>query len=190
VENRRPTRAEATDVANAVWEGTDAVMLSEETSIGKFPSNAVKAMALIASEAEKRMPILPSRQVEGKRALFQTIVMSQAAHLLADRLKAKAIVAPTRSGQTALYISKERPDAQILAPTTDEVIARRMSLYWGVRPMIMPKFDSVDELLKLAKTMALKSAYIKKGDTIVITSGAHGRRSETASLLEVRQVGV
>lgn len=190
VEEARPTRAEATDVANAVWEGSDAIMLSEETSMGKYPSQAVKAMADIALEAEKRMPILKSKTVSSDPATFQAEAISGAAGLIAKTLKAKAIVTPTRSGRTALLVSKLRPATQILAPTDDEGVARRMSLHWGVRPMIMPKrFSTVDETLKYAEKVALESKFIKSGDTIVITSGAHGSRGDITRLVEVRKAG-
>lgn len=188
VDSKRPTRAEATDIANAVWEGTDAIMLSEETSIGKYPDSAVKAMARIALEAEKRMPNLSMSLPKENPHVYQAVAISYAANLLANTLKAKAIVTPTRSGRTALLVSKQRPDAQILAPTESDKTARRMSLYWGVRPMTMKHFKTVGEMLKSAEEIALKSRFIKKGNTIIITSGAHGRKDDITRLVEVRKV--
>lgn len=190
VTSGRPTRAEASDVANAVWEGTDALMLSEETSIGEYPELAVKAMSKIALEAEKQMPGLPLSLPPKETADFQSVAISQAAKLLSQTLRAKAIVTPTRSGRTALFVSKQRPNAQIIAPTENPLVARRMSLYWGVRPILMPKVNSVDELLDSAERLALKYGVIKKGDTIVITSGAHAKESNVTSLVEVRQAGI
>lgn len=189
VNSKTPTRAEATDVANAVWEGSDAVMLSEETSIGKNPAMAVAAMVKIAREAEKGMPELPHMIRQSNYSEYQAEAVSEAANLLAENLDARAIVTPTRSGRTALFVSKQRPHTQILAPTTNEKIARQMNLLWGVRPMVMPAFDSVDDLLKSAEKLALKSKYINKGDTIVITSGAHGGKDSITNMIEVRKAG-
>ena len=220
VTSSRPTRAEASDVAQAVWEGTDAVMLSEETSIGVNPAKAVRAMAHIAEEAEREMPEFPpsplplssfgsaqdrlsgggkaeTPQKTAGKYLFETVknkhefqayAISRAAFFLADELKARAIITPTRSGRTPLYVSRARPEMLVLAPTEDERTARRMSLYWGVVPMPMPDFKTLDEMLKAAETSARKSRFIKKGDTVVITSGAHGKKDDITRLVEVRTV--
>jgi pyruvate kinase len=188
VSSSRPTRAEATDVALAVWEGTDAVMLSEETSVGINPAKAVQAMAHIAFEAEKVMPECGRiEKIKGRKEM-QALALSEAASFLAEELDAKAIVTPTRSGRTALYVSRGCPDAQILAPTPDIHTARRMALYRGVIPMPMPTFSTVDEMLVAAGKAARKSRYIKKGDTVVITSGAHGGKDDITKLVEVRTV--
>jgi pyruvate kinase len=187
VGSKSPTRAEATDVANAVWEGSDAMMLSEETSIGGYPVAAVNAMAKIALEAEKEIPALPKGTDQKKPASYQAQAISRAANLLAKNLNAKAIVTPTRSGRTALFVSKQRPTAQIIAPTTDEQVARQMNLYWGVRPMVMSEFKTVDELLRSAEKLSLKSKFIKSGDTLVITSGAHIKNNNITNMIEVRR---
>jgi pyruvate kinase len=184
----RPTRAEATDVAQAVWEGTDAVMLSEETSIGINPANAVRAMAHIAAEAEKEMPTFSADFTVRDQHQWQALSVSRAASFLANQLGARAIVTPTRSGRTPLYVSRSRPDMMILAPTEDERAARRMALYWGVMPMPMPTFSTLDEMLAEAEKAARTSHYIKKGDTVIITSGAHGKKDDITRLIEVRQV--
>ena len=188
VSSKMPTRAEATDVAGAVWQGTDAVMLSEETSIGQNPALAVKAMAKVASEAEREMPELMSPEKKRDWKELQAQAISQAAGMLADRLCAKAIVAPTRTGRTALYISRMRPRTQIIALTDNERTARRMNMFWGVTPMTMPTFSTVDEMLSYAEKAALRSRLIKKDDTIVITSSAHGGKGKITSLVEVRRV--
>ncbi len=188
ITSSRPTRAEATDVASAIWQGTGAVMLSAETSIGKNPSLAVRAMADIATEAEKKMPRFGRAKDAKEDHSFQAQVLSEAAVYIAENLGAKAIVAPTRSGRTPLFMSRNRPQPLILAPTEDERTARQMGLYWGVRPMPMPTFKTVDELLANAERAALKSVFIKKGDTLVITSGAHGKKDDITSLVEIRTV--
>ena len=188
VNSSRPTRAEASDVAQAVWEGTDAVMLSEETSVGVNPAKAVRAMAHIAQEAEREMPDFMGIEGVHDHHEYQAYAISRAAFFLADELRARAIVTPTRSGRTPLYVSRSRPDMMVLAPTDDERTARRMSLYWGVLPMPMPSFKTVDEMLKAAESSARRSRFIKKGDTIVITSGAHGKMDDITRLVEVRTV--
>lgn len=185
---KKPTRAEATDVAGAVWEGSDAVMLSAETSVGENPAAAVDAMREIAKEAEKEMPHFDFTKATADTDSLQAQVLSCAAGFVAEQLGAKAIVTPTRSGRTPLFVSRDRPNVFILAPTEYESTARRMSLYWGVKPMAMPRFSTVDELLGHAEKVALKSGYIRKGDKIVITSGAHGRKNDITKLVEVRQV--
>jgi pyruvate kinase len=188
IHSARPTRAEAADVAMAVWEGTDAVMLSGETSIGENPALAVKAMANVALEAEKAMPefSLPSKKIS--RSEQQAQVISLAASLIADDLAARAIVSPTRSGRTPLFISSTRPATPIIGLTERGEIARRMQLYWGVRSMKMPKFKTVDQMLSHAGRVALESSLIHKGDTIVMISGAHGARDDITKLVEVRRV--
>lgn len=188
VNSARPTRAEAADVAMAVWEGTDAVMLSEETSIGQNPEKAVKAMFRVASEAEKSIHDRIIPRVRRDRNEHQAQVISLAAGMVADELGAKVLVTPTRSGRTALFVSSMRPHTRIVAPTGDERTARRMNLYWGVRPMKMPKSRTVDELLHHAGKAAIQSRLIKKGDSIVIISGAHGGKDDITRLIEVRRV--
>lgn len=185
IHSASPTRAEAADVAMAVWEGTDAVMLSAETSIGENPSLAVAAMAEIASAAEGSMPDFGSPTRKSTKSEVRAQVISISAGIMADELGARAIVTPTRSGRTALFISNTRPRTLIAAPTGDMRIARRMALYWGVRPMMMPKFSTVDQMLRHAKKVALKSNLIKRGDTIVIVSGAHGEKYDITRLVEV-----
>ena len=188
VNSSRPTRAEASDVAAAVWIGTDAVMLSEETSIGKNPATAVRAMARIALVAEGSMFALPAPGCSSNPKVFQAQVLADAAVFVADSMEAKAIVAPTRSGRTPLFISRGRPSVPVLAPTEDVRAARRMCLYWGVRPMAMPAANTVDEMLKNAEEAAISSGIIRKGDRIVIASGAHGRKDDITRLVEVRRV--
>ncbi len=188
VSAKRPTRAEATDVFVAVWGGSDAVMLSEETSVGISPATAVKAMSQIVTEAESQMAPICGFEKEKDPNNLQAQIIAEAAAFIAKELGAKAIVTPTRSGRTPLFVGRQRPQTLILAPTAYRNVARKMSLYWGVRPMIMPDTDTVDEMLKQAEKAALKSAFIKKGDKIVITSGAHGKKNDVTRLVEVRRV--
>ncbi|MFH0799273.1 MAG: pyruvate kinase [Pseudomonadota bacterium] len=184
----KPTRAEATDVAQAVWEGSDAVMLSAETSVGINPAAAVEAMARIALEAEGCMPHLESMECHGSAEVRQAQVISRAAGFIAESLNARAIVAPTRSGRTPLFISRNRAAVPVIALTEDQRTARRMCLYWGVSPMAMPRASTVDKLLAQAERAAFRSAFIRHGDTIVIASGAHGQKGDITRLVEVRRV--
>lgn len=184
----RPTRAEATDVAGAIWEGTDAVMLSAETSVGRDPVRAVQAMARIAGSAEEAMLPLPAPELSWEEHAREAQVLARAAGFVAASMGARAIVAPTRTGRTPLFISRNRPEAFVLAPTEDERTARRMNLSWGVRPMSLPPSATVDELLRLAERAALRSGFIRRGDRIVIASGAHGRKEDITRLIEVRRV--
>ena len=188
VNSSRPTRAETTDVAGAVWQGTDAVMLSEETSIGNNPALVVKAMSMVVAEAERDLPefIIPERKTNPDDLIIQTICAG--ANVLADELNSSAIVTPTRMGRTPLFISRLRPSCQIIAPTEDEKVARHMNLLWGVRPMAMPTFSTVDEMLQYAENVALRSKFIKKNDTIIITSGAHANKNDLTRLIEVRRI--
>lgn len=188
INSQKPTRAEATDVAGAVWEGSDAVMLSGETSVGVNPPAAVAAMMRIALEAEKEMPRFVNPRFASDEDALQAQVLCYAASFVADNLGAKAIVTPTRSGRTPLFVSKARPKIPILALTENGHVARRMSLYWGVRPISMSRFSTVDDLLLHAERLALKSGFLKKGEKIVITSGTHGRKNDITKLVEVRQV--
>jgi pyruvate kinase len=188
VSSKKPTRAEATDVAGAVWDGSDAVMLSAETSVGANPSVAVSAMRRIATEAETQMPHFALGGNECDTTDVQAKVLSCAAGFIAEHLNARAIVTPTRSGRTPLFVSNDRPAVIIVAPTEDARVARRMCLYWGVRPIAMPNFKTVDQLLNHAERMAKRSGFIKKGDRFVITSGAHGKKNDITRLVEVRTV--
>ncbi|MFH1875231.1 MAG: pyruvate kinase [Pseudomonadota bacterium] len=188
VNSKRPTRAEATDVAEAVWAGSDAVMLSEETAIGINPAEAVKAMAAIAYEAESDMPPLPQRRREFESSSLQSQIIAEGAVLIAEELGAQAIVTPTRSGRTPLFVSQQRPPMPILAPISNQNMARRMSLFWGVVPILTTDAASVDKILIQAEKVARQSAYIEKGDRIVITSGAHGTKDDLMRLVEVRQI--
>ena len=138
VKSARPTRAETTDVANAIFDGTDATMLSEETSVGEYPLEAVKMMDRIARQTEKKLPY--ELALSEKRTWFQQRteeLISYAACVTAHSLDARAIILFTESGSTAARVSKYRPRMSILAMTTSEVVCRRLVLYWGVQPVLV-----------------------------------------------------
>lgn len=169
----RPTRAEANDVANAVMDGADAVMLSGETSVGRFPVETVATMDQIVRRAESE-PGLPLRESIGPSPSIAIVpdAIARAAVVLADQVGARAIIAMTHTGGTALAVSRYRPTARILAVTDQEAVMRKLNLVWGVRGMLIPDFvkDS-DAAFKRVTQELLRSGYVKAGDLIVFTAG-------------------
>lgn len=189
IENPRPTRAEANDVANAVLDGADAVMLSAETSVGQFPVEAVHTMDRIIRQAETarsdRLAELPLG--EETRDVFDAI--ARAAAVLAKQLNAKAIVPITHSGATAQRISKYRPPVHILAITGRDRILRRLNLVWGIRGMIIPELDiDSDSAFKKIRDELLKRGYVEKGDYVVFTAGIPLMSKGTTNTIKVEQV--
>jgi pyruvate kinase len=173
VDNPRPTRAEANDVANAVIDGTDAVMLSEETAIGKYPIEAVQTMARIidateSSKTAERQRLKPDRD-EHQVTIAQAV--SHAACEMAEVLNAGAIITPTQAGSTARIISSYRPKLPIIALSPDEAIIRRLSLVWGVLPLISDGYFNSDEMMERAKDKAIRSGAVNPGDVVIITAG-------------------
>ncbi|WP_221566374.1 pyruvate kinase [Alkalihalobacillus sp. TS-13] len=188
--NPRPTRAEASDVANAIFDGTDAIMLSGETAAGLYPIEAVQTMHKIAMKAETAMnhaDILHSRSKSSK--LTVTDAISQSVSHTAYNLNISAIIAPTESGHTARMISKYRPEAAIIAVTSSEVVCRRMSLVWGVTPQLSEEARSTDELLEIAVNASLKSGIVNHGDLVLITAGVPVGETGTTNLMKVHVVG-
>ncbi len=185
----RPTRAEVTDVANAIFDGTDAIMLSAETSIGKYPVHAVKMMARIAREAEKK---LSCEQILSERSRWleqktDELISYSACHT-AQSLGAVALVAFTQSGSTAGRVSKYRPRMPILAITPDAVVVGRLMLRWGVYPFQIAEPSSVDDLFNTAAKLAKELGLAKAGDLIVITGGIPIGVAGSTNLLKVRRV--
>ena len=169
--NPVPTRAEVSDVANAVLDGTDAVMLSAETAAGKYPVETIEQMAAIALEAERAEFVNLDTDFTGRQfgRIDQSIAMG--ALFTAYHLGCKAIVALTESGSTALWMSRHRINVPIFALTTQEVSQRRMNLYRNVRPLLMPKFDDRDQALKAAELLLIERGVLMPGDTYAITCG-------------------
>lgn len=188
--NPRPTRAEASDVANAIFDGSDAVMLSGETAAGSYPVEAVQTMNNIAVEAEKALnhkEILSYMSKNHEHNMMDAICQS-VAHT-AINLGVNAIVAPTESGHTARMISKYRPQAPIVAVTSSVEVTRRLTLVWGVSPQLGEKVSSTDEMLELAVTESLNSGLVKHGDLIIITAGVPVGEAGTTNLMKVHVVG-
>lgn len=176
IRNPRPTRAEVTDVANAVYEGSDAVMLSGETASGEYPVEALKMMASIAEYTEQYVNYDAARAGASAKTISENTCMAAVA--AAERLGAKAIVAPTSSGSTALSVSKCRPGSDIYAFSPDPATVRQMMLLWGVRPAHAERADSTDELMEDCLEIIKDSGIASEGDILVFVAGlVSGRRS-------------
>ena len=186
ITNPRPTRAEISDVANAVYDGTSAVMLSGETAAGEFPVESVSAMAKIVEQAETHTEYI--QKIENFKIKNNADALSHAACNLAQELNAKAIVVCTRTGSTARMVSRFRPQLPIIGLTTNMEAYKKLTLSWGVSPVMVDEYSSVDILFYFAKLAALKSGLVKKGDTIVITGGTANGKSGNTSLINVETV--
>ena len=181
IRNPRPTRAEVTDVANAIYDGTDAIMLSGETAAGKYPVEAVKTMATIAKRAEETMR---NRRDKVNKSKNVTDAISYATCTTAMDLEAKAILSSTASGHTARMVSKFRPDCPIIATTSDESVRRQLSLTWGVLPVMRNKSANTDQVIVNSIEAAKTAEYVNENDIVVITAGG----SETTNLIKVETV--
>ncbi len=188
IHNPRPTRAEISDVANAVYDGSSAIMLSGETAAGEYPVQSVAAMAKIAVQAESKIDYI--QRVEDRRYLIKNLsdALSHSACLLAHDVRAKAIVVCTRTGGTAKMVSRFRPMIDIIGMTTDEKSYRKLALSWGVLPVLSEEYFSVDVLFHFAKRAALESGLVEKGDVIVITGGTPNGKSGNSSLINLETV--
>ncbi|WP_026894592.1 pyruvate kinase [Clostridiisalibacter paucivorans] len=190
IRNPRPTRAEVTDVANAILDGTDAIMLSGETAAGKYPIEAVKTMHNIAERTEDSMDykdILAS--IVRQNDITVTNAISHATCATAQDLGAAAIITATSSGYTAMAVSKFRPKAPIIAATTTERVMRLLSLAWGVYPILVDQTNSTDEIVDVSIDGAMEKGYIKNGDLVVITAGVPVGVAGSTNLLKVHIVG-
>ena len=182
----RPTRAEANDVANAVLDGADAVMLSEETANGKYPVKAVEFMAKIAENAEQNYPHL--RFLELKRESNISESVAYAACDLADHLQVSAIVASTQSGFTAKLISRFRPKANIIALSPDINAVRGLCLYWGCVPVLVEVLKGTDDMFEKGANSALTVGHVAKGDRVIVTAGHPVELAGTTNMIKVVEV--
>jgi pyruvate kinase len=194
VDNPRPTRAEASDVYNAILDGTDAVMLSNETAAGKYPIAAVETMARIAVIAEQAIfsKDREDRQVtrpnaEGREAISDAI--SQATCQIAEALNSKAIVTSTLTGYTTRRVAKERPHTPILCVTPSDITYRRMALVWGVQPLVIPEFHSIDEMIATVVGAAQDAQLVARGDTLVLIAGVPFGIGGQTNFLKIHTVG-
>ena len=189
VENPRPTRAEITDVANAIYDGTSAIMLSGETAAGKYPVEAVRTMDAIALRTEANIDRAKPLKVSGKERLSITTAMAHAACTTAMDIGADAILTVSQRGVTAQMVSRFRPQTTVVALLLDEQVRRQMSLYWGVEAIMMPYASSSDELVDFAVEAAEKAGIVKNGDLVVVTAGVPVGVAGTTNMIRVKQVG-
>ncbi|GIN58857.1 pyruvate kinase [Lederbergia ruris] len=188
--NPRPTRAEASDVANAILDGSDAVMLSGETAAGSYPVEAVQTMSNIAESTEKALNHKEILNYLSKNSeVNMTDAICQSVAHTAINLDVSAIVTPTESGHTARMISKYRPKVPIIAITHEETIVRRLMLQWGVYPQMGQKVTTTDEMLEDAVTESLNSGLVKHGDLILITGGVPVGEAGATNLMKLHVLG-
>ena len=189
IENPRPTRAEASDVANAVFDGTDATMLSGESANGDYPVEAVATMARIDVKAENALRQYKNFSINDFDKTDVTEAIGRAAAEAVENLGVKTIVAATESGYTAKMISKYRPDADILAVTFDDRTRRGLMVNWGVYPVVAEKPATTDEMFKLATEEAKKAGLAKEGDLILIVAGVPVGEKGTTNIMKIQLVG-
>lgn len=170
VDNPRPTRAEATDVANAILDGTDAVMLSEETAAGKYPVESVMIMDRIARAAEVCLDTMKFENIPLLSGTSDAI--SRASYFVAKEIGAAAIITPTWSGSTACLVSRFRPKQPILATTPNEAALDFLSLCWGVVPLQIPHSETLDDMIRLSIEAGRRAGYLESGQQVIITGGA------------------
>ncbi|MER2040952.1 pyruvate kinase [Desemzia incerta] len=187
--NPRPTRAEASDVANAIFDGTDAIMLSGETAAGDYPVEAVQTMARIATRTEEALVNQDSFTLRAYDQGDMTEAIGQSVGHTARNLNIDTIVAATESGHTARMISKYRPKSTIVAVTFSERTMRGLALSWGVYPTVAEKPESTDDMFNLATGIAQEKGYAKEGDLIIITAGVPVGERGTTNLMKIQMIG-
>ncbi|WP_022793101.1 pyruvate kinase [Marinococcus halotolerans] len=188
--NPRPTRAEASDVANAIFDGTDAIMLSGETAAGDYPVESVETMSNIALRAESSLQYrntLDEKTKESKPSITNSIGQSVA--YTAHSLNASAILTATESGYTARIVSKYRPESPIIAVTSNERVYRRLALIWGVQGLLGTKSSTTDEMLDVTVSKALSEELVNRGDLVVISAGVPVGETGTTNLMKVHVIG-
>lgn len=186
VENPRPTRAEVSDVANAIFDGTDAVMLSNETAVGQFPVEAVATMARIAMRTEREQMKRVTEEFNASHTIPNAI--SQAVGQISAQLRASAIMTMTRSGATARNVSKFRPKAPILAVTPLVDVSRQLQLVWGVNPLLVVDLPSTAQTFQAAMNVAQEKHLVRDGDLVVMTAGTLQGVSGSTDLIKVEVV--
>lgn len=188
VDHTQPTRAEVTDVVNAIYDGTDAIMLSEETASGQFPVEAFRMMAKIAQSAEEEFPhsLFLERKTDDGMNVQRAI--TRAASLLAEEVGAKVVITPTESGSTARWVSKLRPRQPILALSRHISTVRELNLCWGVTPVLVPDWKDTDEMLERSKRIPKELEMASTGEKIVIIAGVPISQPGTTNLIKVEIV--
>ncbi len=190
IRNPRPTRAEVTDVANAILDGTGAIMLSGESAMGKYPVKAVETMSNIAIATEKSEDYKNLFDLTvGKKDLSVTNAIGRATCTTASQLDATAIITATSSGYTSKSISKFRPSVPVIAATTKKSVMRRLSLTWGVYPVLSPYSDSTDDVIDYSIQAAMEKGYVDEGDLVVVTAGVPVGLAGSTNLIKVHTIG-
>jgi len=196
IHNPRPTRAEASDVANAILDGTDALMLSGETAVGRYPTVSVRTMVRIAQQVERsphlyfpasRPPVSADGSLQSQRAVANAV--SHAACQTAHELGAAAIITPTSSGYTARMVAKHRPAVPVVAVTPNPRVQRQLMLQWGVCPLWAKRAEDTDQTIARAIRAAQSFGVVKAGDMVVLTAGSAGSAPGTTNIMKVQVVG-
>jgi len=190
IRNPRPTRAEVSDVANAIYDGTSAIMLSGETAMGRYPVESLAMMSDIAEQTEQSIDYWKNF-TNSKYEMLPSVAnaISHAACTTAMDLRAAAIVAVTHSGRTARMISRFRPECPIVAPTVSPRAQRQLALSWGVMPYLVQEFESTDMMFEMGMQRALESGAASNGDVVVITGGTPTGLNGTTNTLKVQVIG-
>ena len=188
IRNPRPTRAEVSDVANAILDGTDAIMLSGESANGTYPVEAVQTMSRIATETEKQLDYEIAVSQAKKHIPAIGGVISRAACNAANELQASAIISSTQSGATARRISQCRPECPIIAVTPCEKVAKSLAFSWGVYPIVADRVESTDEMMDKSVEIAEKNGFVNKGETVVIAAGVPVDKVGATNLMKIRVV--
>ena len=188
IHNPMPTRAEITDVANAIYDGTSAIMLSGETAAGEHPVETVVTMATIAEATENHIDYIRQFNISDGKKDDITNAISHATVTTAHDLGAKAIITVTKSGSTAKIVSKHRPSSMIIGCTTNKKVWRQINLSWGVVPLLCEEKYNTDELFAHAVEVSKESGLVKTGDIVVITAGIPLGISGTTNMLKVERL--
>ena len=189
IRNPRPTRAEVTDVANAIYDGTDAIMLSGETAMGKYPVEAVKMMAQIARNTEAHLnyyEILEKKKAYSKSSISTAV--SYASVATAYRMNVKAIITPSLSGFTARQVSKFKPQPLLIGVSPEESVLRRMQIYWGVIPVKSKKEESTDAIIASALELAKEQGFVKERDVVIVTAGVATNNGQSGSVTNIMKI--
>ena len=187
--NIRPTRAEISDVANAIYDGTSAIMLSGETAAGAYPVEALKTMSAIAERTENEVHYRDNRLTDTTGQISVSDATAHAACLTAKDVNASAIVTVSESGNTARLLSKYRPTQPIIACVMDEQVQRQLSISWGITPLMMDLATSTDELIEKSTTLAKEHGYLHDGELAVVTAGVPVGVSGTTNMIKIHMIG-
>ena len=187
--NPRPTRAEISDVANAIYDGTSAIMLSGETAAGAYPVEALKTMSAIAERTENEVHYRDNRLTDTTGQISVSDATAHAACLTAKDVNASAIVTVSESGNTARLLSKYRPTQPIIACVMNEQVQRQLSLSWGITSLLMGPAKSTDELIEMSTALAQKNGYLHNGELAVVTAGVPVGVSGTTNMIKIHMVG-